>query len=406
MDRRGGSGARSLIEWAVRGGLAVIAAVLGYYSVTFSLAQSAMSHNPALAHQLAPYEGRIMGRLASSLIEGKPSDADRARADRLARLALLREPTAVIAVSTLGINAEARGDTNAARHLFAYAFQLSRRDPKTQLWNIEDAAGRGDVTGALRAYDIALRTRPALANLLYPILAAASGDAKIRQALVPTLAAKPRWSDSFINHIARSASNTASAALLFGDLQRAHVAVPAAAQTAVVNALVGAGRLNEAWRYYASIRRGADQQRSRDPRFTAGLAAPSLLDWTPANEGGIMTSTQDGAFDFTLPASVGGVLLQQVQLLPPATYRLTGRSSGIEDQESARPYWTLRCRVDGRELGRVVLPNSSQASGRFYGTFSVPAGCPVQTLSLTAQPTFAVGGYTGRLEQTELGPAR
>jgi tetratricopeptide (TPR) repeat protein len=394
---------RSRRELTVRWGLAALGAVLGYFGVTFSLAQSTMSRNPALAHQLAPYDGRITARLAASLIEGETRDTD--RGDQLARRALRQDPTAVIAVSTLGINAEARGDTKAARRFFAYAFALSRRESRAQLWGIEDAAARGDVSGALRHYDIALRTRPVLADLLYPILASASTDPGIRRALAQTLAAQPRWGEAYINYVASNGSDPTSAAQLFVDLERARVAVPAAAQANVVNALVAGGQLDEAWRYYAAIRRGADRERSRDPRFAAGLESPSLLDWTPVNTGGVVTSTLDGAFDFTVPASVGGQLLQQVQLLPPGTYRIVGRSSGIEDQEKSRPYWVLRCRGDGRELGRVVLPNSAQANGRFTGTFSVPAGCPAQTLLLMARPTDMMAGLTGRLDHAALVPA-
>lgn len=406
MNGRHRSVRRSPREWIIRSGLAGLAAVLGYFSVSFSLAQSVMALQPALAHQLASYDGRITARLASSLIDGEPSHAERARADQFARVALRREPTAVIAVSTLGINAEARGDKEAAQRLFAYAFALSRRDPKTQLWQIEDAAARGDVPGALHHYDIALRTRPELAALLYPILTAANADPVIRSALAKTLAGEPRWDVSFINYASRNASDPGLAAQILVDLQRARVTVPAGAQTAVVDALAGASRFDDAWRYYVTIRRGVVRQRSRDPRFTANLETPSVFDWVPVNDGGIAASARDGAFDFSVPASVGGVLLRQVQLLSPGTYRISGRSSGIADEAPARPYWTLQCRADRRELGRVVLPNSAQADGRFVGTFSLPVGgCPVQILALVAPATAAIGGLTARIEQAALVPA-
>lgn len=405
MRRRGGFSRRSPREWAVRGTLATAAAVLGYFSVTFSMAQDVAATDPALAHRLAPYDGRITARFAASLAEGEANPADRVRADELARLALRQDPTAVSAVSTLGINAATRGDTAAARRLFAHAFKLSRRDLVTQLWSIEDAVTRGDIVGAVRHYDIALRTRPELAELLYPVLASASSDPAIRGPLVHTLAAKPNWGEGFITYVGTSGPDPRATAGLFLDLARARVAVPATAQIGAINALVAAVQPDEAWAYYASIRPGSDRRRSRDARFTADLETPSLLDWVPVNEGGVVTSARDGVFDFAVPASVGGPLLQQVQLLPPGTYRIAGRSSGIEQQESSRPYWTLQCRADGRELGRVVLPNSAQAGGRFTGTFSVPAGCPVQTLLLTARPTDAVGGLAGRLEQVELVPA-
>jgi len=120
----------------------------------------------------------------------------------------------------------------------------------------------------------------------------------------------------------------------------------------------------------------------------------------------VVTSTQDGAFNFIIPASVGGTLLQQVQLLLPGTYRIVGRSRGINDEESARPSWTLRCSTDSRDFGRVILPNSGQAKGGFVGTFSVPVGCSMQTLALIARPSAAVSGQIGSIEQVALEPAK
>ncbi|HMN62584.1 MAG TPA: DUF4349 domain-containing protein, partial [Anaerolinea sp.] len=79
-----------------------------------------------------------------------------------------------------------------------------------------------------------------------------------------------------------------------------------------------------------------------------------------------------GLFDFTVSMGNGGPLLQQLQMLPPGDYVLEGQSVGIEQSARSRPYWILRCQTGG-EIGRVEVPNSSQASGRFQGTIRVPA---------------------------------
>jgi hypothetical protein len=133
-----------------------------------------------------------------------------------------------------------------------------------------------------------------------------------------------------------------------------------------------------------------------------------MLDWVPVNDNSIATSfqrdDQGNVFDFTAPASVGGPLLRQVQLLPPGNYRLSGVSDGIEQTATALPYWALSCRKDGREFGRATMPNSAQAGGRFDGRFVVPAECAVQVLTLVAQPSDAVGGVSGRVKRVRLAP--
>jgi hypothetical protein len=397
---------RSPKEWAVRLALAAVAVVLGFYGVTFSLAQVVVKQDPALAYRLAPYDGRITAAYATSLAGPDATPQDRARADVLAKRALRQDPTAVAAAATLGVNAGIRNDPAAARRYFAYAQKLSRRDLRTQLFMIEDAVQRNDIPGTLHQYDMTLRVFPNMSEILYPVLASASSDPEIRRELVKTLAGKPMWSESFIDFVATKGPDPKSTAALFIYLRRAGVVVPEAARAAAVNALIAAGQIDTAWSYYATIRPGADRSRSRDPRFATTLDTPPQFDWTPINEGsGLTTGIQGGIFDFTAPASSGGRMLQQLQLLPPGVYRLSGHSIGIDQAAGALPYWVLRCQ-NGRELGRVEVPKSSVANGNFTGTFSVPADCPVQTLVLTARPSDAVSGLSGQFDRVELVPAQ
>lgn len=410
MSRRGGIlPRRSAGEWAVRIALALVAAVLGTWSVMQSLAYSERGVAPELAHRLAPGDGRITAILSEKLSGPEATPAQRVEANRLARLALRQDPTAVAAAATLGIDAQLRGDTAGARRIFAYAQMLSRRDLHTQLWAIEDAVGRGDVAGTLRQYDITLRTSEYGPDLLFPVLSSAIADPAIRDALIRTLAAKPAWTQSFVEYVAVNGPDPRTTFALFTGLQRVGVPVSANARAVLVNSLLKGDFRDEAWRYYASIHPGADRRMSRDPRFTAALDTPSPLDWTPIDDAGISASIQrgdkDGVFDFSAPASIGGPMLRQMQLLPAGDYVLRGHSLNIDQPDGSRPYWTLTCQ-DGRELGRVVLPNSAQAGGDFAGRFSVPAGCPVQYLSLVAQPSDAVAGVSGQIDRVQLAPAR
>ncbi|MCP3732912.1 hypothetical protein M9978_21070 [Sphingomonas sp. MG17] len=396
---------RSPKEWAVRLALAAVAAVFGFYSATFSIAQEVVKRDPALAYRLAPYDGRMTAAYAMSLAGPRATPGDRVRADVLAKRALQQDPTAVAAVTTLGVNADFRGDKAAARRYFAYAQKLSRRDLPTQLFMIEDAVQRGDIPGALHHYDITLRVSPQLSEMLYPVLASASEDPSIRAALVKTLAGKPAWGSSFIDYAAGHGSNPQATIDLLSAVHRAGVAVPERAHANVVNALLAAGQADAAWKYYAAIRPGSDRRRSRNPQFLHTIETPSQLDWNPVNEGGLSTGIQTGIFDFAAPSSVGGPMLQQWQLLIPGIYRLSVHSIGIEQAKGALPYWTLRC-MDGRELGRIDVPNSNVSNGNSSGMFSVPKGCPAQTLILMARPSDAVSGLSGQIDRVTLAPAR
>jgi len=114
-----------------------------------------------------------------------------------------------------------------------------------------------------------------------------------------------------------------------------------------------------------------------------------------------MRPGEGGGFDFSAGPSVGGPMLQQMQMLPPGTYLLQGRSRDIDQAADAQPYWMLQC-YKGRELGRVAVPNSVVARGGFDGRLTVPADCPVQLLALVAVPSEAMTGLAGTIEQVEL----
>lgn len=398
----------SLSEWGFRGVLAVAAGWVGYLSVTQSLAAALPNSEAERAHHLAPGNSAISADLARRLSGPEATGEDRARADDLARAALLNDPTAVGAVAALGLNALMRDDLASARRIFVYSQHLSRRDLSTQLWAIEDAVSRGDIPQALKYYDIALRTKRSAPEVLYPVLAAAVTDPAIRQGLAETLSKGPPWAQSFIDHAAGNSPDPQATASLLTELTRARVPVSDEASARAIVGLIAKGKLDSAWSFYASVRKDADRRMSRDPRFMAALEVPSVLDWTPASSPGIATSiqrgTDAGVFDFAAQPTVGGPLLRQLQMLPPGNYELVGHSIGIDQPVNSLPYWTLSCR-EGRELGRVAVRNSTEAQGSFTGHFSVPVDCPVQELALVARPSNQMMGVAGQIDQITLRPS-
>lgn len=409
MIRRGVPALRSARHWMVRGSLAALAALVGGISVAGTTAQVIRNADPERAHKLAPGDGRITALLAARRLIAEPTAAGSFSPAALARAALRQDPTAIPAVVTLGLTTQLRSGPTSARRLFAYSEVLSRRDLQTQLWSIEDAVGRGDVAGALVHYDRALRTSRTAPDLLFPVLASAIADPTVRAATIRTLVDRPGWGDAFISHVARGAGDPEVTTDFFAGLHRAGVPVFEEAGVTAMNALVARGLFERAWNYYASIHPGANPRRSRDPDFSADPKMPAPFDWTGLNDAGIITSFQrgdrGGLFDFSVSAGAGGALLRQMQVLPPGAYRLVGRSIGPDQPEPTLPYWTLTC-TDGRELGRVPVSGRGQSDGLFVGRFDVPAGCPVQTLTLMARSSEAIGGTLGQIDRVQLAPVQ
>ncbi len=395
--------ARSPREWAMRGGLAAAALALGYVSTTRTLAYALVKGDPERAFALSPNDGRVAGALAQQIAGSE--GADRSRADRLARRALAAEPLAVKALTALAIDTQIAGDTPAARRLFVHSDALSRRELGTRLWLIEDAVARGDVPGALRHYDIALRTEPTAPELLFPVLTQAIAEPAISAGLLDLLRTRPPWRDGFLGHVGAAGTAPADSARFFERAAARGIPVPEMARISVVNALVGSGAYDLAWNYYRSLRPGVDRRIARDPSFENQSDVRAPFDWMPIlNVAGVSVDIDGGAAQFAAPPVVGGPILQQVQLLPPGRYRLEGEVSDLDQSPDARAYWQLAC-TSGRELGRVELPNASERAVGFGGDLTVGGDCPAQILRLVLRPTSNVGGTAGRLERLSLRPA-
>jgi hypothetical protein len=394
------------VRFASVGGLAG----LGWFILAQTLSQvMTWNGNPAGAYQLAPWDGRNGAALAEVL--ATPAVGDYTRASALSETALRDDATAVGAAATLASTAKISGQAAKSDRLFAYAERLSRRNLATQLWEIENSVARGDVTGALRHYDIAFRTNAKARELLFPVLSNATDDPEIRAALVATLSLRPLWSDSFVSYVAAVGPDPRSSSLLFAGLRHAGVMVPRAAQSQLVTTLIARNLYSDAWAAYAAGHPTGSSQHSRDPDFTAAVGddSPAPFDWVPVTTPVISVSVQrsgtKGLLVFSPGANVAGILAQQLQLLRPGDYHLSGRSIGVDQPEASRPYWTLRCQPDGRDLGRVPLPNSAQGNGTFAGNFRVPLACPLQMLALVT-PSESDSGVSGQIERVELVPGQ
>lgn len=406
-----GSQARSIKrsgrEKTVRAGLAVCALALGYAGITSALANVIVKVDPARAYALAPDNGQIVAAFADrEFAMALDADAD-SRPTRLAREALLQDPTAVAALNVLGLQAQLRNDQAPTDRLFGYSVALSRRELRPQLWAIEEAVGRGDIRSALKNYDVALRTSPSARRTLFPVLASAISEPLIRGPLIDVLATEPVWSRAFIQFVAGNSPDPQAVVQLYRAGAPKGLPIEDAERVRVVTGLIARNLMDDAWAYYGTFRPGIARSHSRDPDFDTHIEARAPFDWTVGNAPGLSVAIlqgQDGGFlDFAVPASTRATVVTQLQLLPSGDYRLQGRSRGIDQPARSRPYWSLACR-GGAELDRVDVPNSTEANGAFSGRFTVPPGCPVQTLSLVVRASDAISGVFGQIDHIRLEP--
>lgn len=394
-------------EWAIRLGAAGLALVVGFYSVSDTLANVVVKADPVRAHALAPWDGKITGKLAEheqELAFVSKSDADPAET---AKLALRQDPTSVESLTVLALKAQAAGQLEKVRALFSHSRELSRRELQTHLWAIEEAVSRGDINGALRQYDMALRTSRRAPDMLFPILTSSLAEPSVRASMVKLLAEEPVWNEAFFSFASRRSATPEATAAFFQQIEKAGGKIAITDKAAVVDAMANSGEVDTAWKYYASYNKGAERWRSRDARFSTVLEQPSVFDWQALSTTGVFATLQPaadgGSVEFSASPGSGGRVLQQRQMLAPGTYRLIAEMSEIDGVAQSKPYWTLICDKTG-ELGRIEFDNGPDKQ-RVTGSFTVPSGCDSQTLALVVRPSDEISGVFGRALSASLVPA-
>lgn len=401
-------------RWGPAALIAVGAITAAYFASAQSLAVRTLSIDPARATAIAPWDGMIAGRYARAVLEEATQGAltgigpqGLTKAATVARSAILREGMSLDAVLTLGIVQLSHGDGVRARGYLNYARMLSKRDLQVQLWAVEDAVSRNDIAQVLREYDIAMRTSQNGRDVMFPVLAQAiSTEPVVRQGAIELLSQRPFWAPAFLFFLAREGPDPRATADVFRGLYQRRFPVAEGASAILVDKLIGIGALDQAWNFYGFTHGKLRRDTSRDPHFTDQRSARSSLDWQLFGDNGNLATIETGdsgnVLNISIPAGDGGLLARQTQLLSPGRYILRGHGSVPGQPEQTRPYWELRC-ADGRDLGRVALP-ATEGSSDFVQSFVVPAGCPLQQLSLIGHPHDQSQPIEGTIDAIEIQP--
>ncbi|MET3438020.1 hypothetical protein [Sphingomonas sp. 1185] len=376
-----------------------------YLAGTYTLATVLKNAKPDQAFALAPWDGDVAARYARTQVPTRPDSAQSFRTDQIAKYALHKDGIALDALVALGLDAQIQGKPDLARRYFELSQRLSHRDLQTNLWAIENAVAKGDVADAVRHYDIALRTSREARQLLFPVLASAITDRSIMNAMVQLLADHPYWASDFIFFLAKDSPNPLAAATLFDRLDKVDGLVGGPAKSAIISNLISKGKIERAWNFQASHSSGMERSRSRDPHFANDQDSRSAFDWQLFGDSGISTSIERGMdgneLAFSVPPGAGGLLIRQMQLLPPGSYILRSKAAGLNATESSRLQWSLTC-IDGRSVSQIPLNNSADEGGTTIGYFDIESDCPVQYLSLIARSSDI--GISGNIIEADVRP--
>ena len=384
-------------RWIV-GVAAVATLATGVLAVRNSFALAMTRGNPILAARVDTSNGAARGQAALTLIQADQTPAGRDAALVEARAAIVRDPTSSAALSVVGLAAPTRAGSLPA---FVQSEALSRRGLPAQLWLIEDAVTRDDVAGALRHYDVALRTSRTAPSLLFPVLIGAVSDRSLLVEIARTLASRPRWGGLFLQQLAQSGTDLPPIATLFQMLNRRGVEPGLSATATLYQRLVDAKQIDAAWALYRSRVPGAQRGGIRNNAFTESPTTPSPFDWNTADDvqvtARIETGSPTGRLVFSGASGEGGDAAHQLLLLAPGRHRFQVEVATLQAPSDARPSLRLVCTPGGSEIARQPLPNADERPVIAGFDAVIPAGCAAQQLILGVQAPTSMDAVEGAL---------
>lgn len=371
--------------------LFLVLAWIGWRIAADTAAQNLAVSAPAEALSWMPGAAAALDQ--NSQAELKKPDGNIEAAEGWAREALRARPLDDYALFLLGIAAERRGDANSAETLMQEAGARTWRNPGTQLWLFEHAAKRKDFATALRHADALFRVAPTFLAPLFPAIAAFTVEPKGLQALGDFLATSPPWRDWMLLSLSARLYDKSHLDQLYALLSQSKHPPTVRELEAYLDRLIKDGRYELAYRTW---RQAAPEQgaAANDVPYNGDFKRPAdglPFNWSIASIPGadVAIVPAEGSKGRALRVQFSGARvrfahIQQLVLLPPGHYRLTGRVKADNLETSRGLWWTVLCAGKAEvTLGNTDLVSGNLPWSEFHADFVVPEEkCKAQIVRL------------------------
>lgn len=375
--------------------LAAVVAAAFLVAVQVSAAGAFRDSLPQIALRFQPSDGAARARLAGTLASGASSIEVKDAVRALATEAIRRDPLNPVAVRALGwtvadgINSPAY--QNRAANLFLQADRLSRRDVQTQVWLVEYYLQRNDLPAVLRHFDIALRTSSQEGQgTLFPLLAAATEDDRLAQALISRMRRKPDWAVPFAGYLTEGQVPLDRVSYIYSNTLDPAIPEENALIVGLMQQLAAKGEFHLArqlfGRFYPTP--GKTGELVNDGSFEGGRKiAPfswslvedpdlwAVIEPSPGHGNVLKLSASQGH---------GGEVARQLLQLAPGTYRLAAKTGNVPLESYQRPRLSIRC-AEGSGTTAIDTRPTSPGDGvrTLGGTFSIGPGCAFQWIAVS-----------------------
>jgi hypothetical protein len=378
---------------ALRAVAAILILILGGWLVVASSAASLLGASGSdRVLRLAPFDARTIAARSEGMFQAAASGsgpADKDEIVRLSRASLARDPTVLPAWRTLALSAAVEGDLALARRHFDIAESLSRRDSITQIWLIEEYVRNNDVPGALKHYDIALRTSSRVADVLIPILVNATGEADVVGPLSKILAQEPSWASQFYTIFVQAFPSSQTALQFVNQLPPEVRTRHSGTLRDLVRKMIQKGEYRHAWGAYVALSDNPSQALVRNSDFEADPTF-SPFEWDLVDERDrraeqVPRLDDQSQTSLRVLGSGGaiGTVAKQMLMLEPGGYRMSSLVEFAGSPGLERLSWRIECVRAGDPIYRLDAPARRQGRINMTGAFRVPgSGCEAQWLQL------------------------
>jgi hypothetical protein len=355
---------------------------------------------------LDPVALSVRGKKAAIDASAKPADVSRSVS--LAQSSLRLQALNPAALALIGIGHAAKGDSQGIS-LIQLSTLTSRRELLAHIANIEDRASNDDAAGALRSYDLALRTSSDASGVLFPILANAVSDPGIRSELVPYIRRQAPWSLAFAGFVVSQPQNIryfGETVLQAGGLGKMDDKLTFT--NMLVGGLIDKGEFQVARQIFVLA-----NQKSKDTLQSVALNEVNfksrygrfawVLNESPEYGG---TRTGDGKLDLYARANMRGEAARKTLFLDTGMYRLSVGATAQFGQKQPVIQFLVLC-AKGTVLSQLFASaeQSPISKGRdVEWQFEIPAGCDAQILQIFAVGADQQEGSEASISSIELKP--
>ncbi|WP_333590713.1 tetratricopeptide repeat protein [Brevundimonas sp.] len=344
---------------------------------------------PDLALRLGPDAPTVLTRAAEAELAAGRIDT----AQRLAQRALTRKPFNVAALRVAGLAAAKEGDLEAADRMLTLAGNWSLRDDPAHSWLVMHRLEQGQAASALAHADTLMRRRTDLRPRYFDLMIslALRNDVQAQGALVALLRREPPWRIDFFIHALERPEGLPVAAAVAVALKDGPGRVTEEEKARLYGTLIAQGRIPVLRDLIVRIE-GAARPALSHGDFTDGTGAPPFGWSLPAGAGVLAEIAADPeggqpALHAVVADMAGRTVAEQLVLLTPGRWRLSGRFRVEQGEPSGRLAWTLACATGDRVLG--TAPLSAPAHGAWTGFSTVidvgPDACGAQRLTLASR---------------------